>query len=1009
MTDADALRHIATCDLTALAEAFRPLSEKERRALRPAVKRFYRQIREHQWSIPWGRTVFAGEYATYRECYSAQPKPSKHLLYDAAQLGMLAVETPAIGTQIGVVGRHRNASWDLAAPWLSVLAGRGKPWVQKWSAKAIDAELLDWFSVRKLVGEGLCDEPESDAYLVSFGRDLCVAPFPLTDGGRVFGSASDYLRGNPELMPLVYRLFELDCPAFLNGGDPHELAYGRETWEFTMRVLVEEGLIDRERVIDRCLKKLAGEMAFGQDQGIPALLESINLADEELAARQRQLNALLAAPASRAVAFALKMARRLEKVGALDAQAFMETVGPAFQNPNKGPCADLLRLMKRVGDRVPESRAAGVGALVEYALFHPNSDIATGAVEHLITWREAISKSTSGELRALAEDLPAPARLGLRELLGDGADSRQNGAAEADLDRLRARAAALPPRFRALAGVDGALAATEAGAMPASLHFDILEVPVSTGCAPVAPIGSADELLDFVSENEWGGMNFERILDGVSRLGFERTGDFDRRAAPLLKRLAGAGVFGTLMPTHYAFSRLLHRWLSGELRRRATLRHTLRGAAGRMVRALFGRSGPTARGGRGTERIEALSIQLAEGVALPVLAMPTHEGGWVSGLALVERWAAYEAANRTPAACDVEQALWRLMPDARAEALERAGGLTHRWAPAIRWALGSGGETVPSCAGDDRRIWMAAAHARCPGKHFDNLVGLRAFAQGESHVPDTQYTWRAPAIEPAKDADRSWISRAAARKRLDLSVKPPNAFRYRPWWEGIWANDIAQAALRFPLNRDVLFANSVYQLLEALDVRSAALPELTDLLLNPDEPCTGNAALALVVAMVSANAETRGAAVDAAIACIQDGRLDAEQLAAVVVLVGLRPWSKLNRLCECLAEVARVSPLHAYGTAVAMERLAAGYEAAPRDIHHVLTLLLDLQAGLGLGPPDEAGDVLVTLTGASKAAKLARQLRHLEPSSDDPLRAVRLAMLEARITRAARWAGQERD
>jgi len=112
---------------------------------------------------------------------------------------------------------------------------------------------------------------------------------------------------------------------------------------------------------------------------------------------------------------------------------------------------------------------------------------------------------------------------------------------------------------------------------------------------------------------------------------------------------------------------------------------------------------------------------------------------------------------------------------------------------------------------------------------------------------------------------------------------------------------------------------------------------------------------------------------------------------------------KLNRLCECLAEVARVSPLHAWVVAGALETLLASYKSLPEDVRHVLALLLELMTQLGLAPGDKARAVIAGNKSGGKTGSLVKALAALEPKPTAAADEARVLIAERRVERAERW------
>ncbi len=201
--------------------------------------------------------------------------------------------------------------------------------------------------------------------------------------------------------------------------------------------------------------------------------------------------------------------------------------------------------------------------------------------------------------------------------------------------------------------------------MPATLTFDLMAVPVLAGVQPIVPVNSVEELIDAVAhavETIESADDVERILDGISRLCNQRPADFQRRSAPLAKRVAesewGQGTRGLatrgIVPE--SMYQLLLLWLCGSL---PPPRYEFQGCA--AIDLFF------------DGRLKELIERLRSGRAAPLLAGPTHQGGWIDPCVFVDRLAALRRAGVEPPEYDMVQALLRL----------RRTGVRRRW-PARR-------------------------------------------------------------------------------------------------------------------------------------------------------------------------------------------------------------------------------------------------------------------------------------------------------------------------------------
>jgi hypothetical protein len=236
-----------------------------------------------------------------------------------------------------------------------------------------------------------------------------------------------------------------------------------------------------------------------------------------------------------------------------------------------------------------------------------------------------------------------------------------------------------------------------------------------------------------------------------------------------------------------------------------------------------------------------------------------------------------------------------------------------------------------------------------------------------------------------------------------------------PKREGGWAGSNAWItdwmAMIWPLNVDPFLADGARALSQRVNSpASAAEPNYAYLapLLEPDRPWTELAYLAAWIALASKDADSRGSAMDAMIAAVEDGRADWR--AAADVLLRLLPgeWIKLNRVADACREISRVSPLHSWWVAEFLQSFVAGLEEPPRDLYQLLTLLVELLSGLQLAVGAPARERLATLQVPGRGAKAVEQLLAHAPTeiSADAKKSLHQCT-QSRIERAARWPGRD--
>jgi hypothetical protein len=651
------------------------------------------------------------------------------------------------------------------------------------------------------------------------------------------------------------------------------------------------------------------------------------------------------------------------------------------------------------------------------AISHPATEVQEQAVAMLESWSARLHADHAAEIRERWANLAASVRPRAERLVEElcrslpaRADATVTDSdPESKIQGLLEEAGGIDASWRERAGVDAAIQAVRAGRVPGPLEFDLLEARVLTGVAPIAPIQSVDELLDAVAhavETMDSADELERILDGISRLCDQRPPDFHRRSDPLVKRLSDSHAvdeFSRLLADRMSesFYQLLMVWLCGPWP--------------------ASRYNPIALHRFFDGRVQELIQRVVQRRAQPLLAAPTHEGGWIDPVVLVKRLAALFQNGDEPRSFDLIQAILRLAPDGRQEALAAAGELPGHVGRAVRWCLGS--EEGPNAEdGSHTSLWLAAGRARYPTGTLEDLrVLMIGKDQPDAFVP-ARYVWK-PQTRP--DTSLRWphdfypIAMAVEPEPLldgGITVWPTVALHLRhehvqhvPAWQcgflTTWR--IGMISQIWPLCLDPFLVGGVYALGQRLDMPASTLAPNHAFLrpwLEPDRPWSELACLAVWLGLVSKDADSRQVALDALIEAVGDGRANPAAMADVLARLVPGGWVKLNRVADALGETARLSPLHSWFAAETLQELLARLAQLPRDAHFVLSLLRELLVDLGTVLPPPSRMCLETLEGSSKTAKMARALLNLRPASDPTkLRFAAIQAMEARIARARRW------
>jgi hypothetical protein len=951
-----------------------------------------------------------------------------------ARLAMLACCPWSQAKQVNSSGR---GMFPNRGPWMAavcrILSDRRPDWATEWVALQLEVEgwawqvALGWRDVRELMKAGVIERPAGDGYI----RLLAASGFTEFDPER----DADVLETD------VWRLFEVDTRAFdmvpdpkkidrhrwLRGGRvivPGELHVVYDGWPRRLCELAHRGEIDRARLLDATLAALWHDFRGPMRTGLLRFLELVGPEDEEIGARQATYLELLRNPQGPVVGIALKALARLKKARQLDCRAFLEAVPAAFGISAKSQPKSALALIDRVTKDVPDHLPGAVDA-VGAALNHQSADVQEKAVDLLVKWKQADAALDLGRVTEAAIFLGAQHRRRLEELAGSreagfaaetgkAAEKDAFAAGEADERRrsVSRRLAALPQWVRTATGLDGIEEALHSDNLPPAFHPDPGQCPVLSGVEPIEPIRDVDELIDAVShlfEIVDGPEEIERIVDGLMRLGGRTTDDFESKTKGIRHPKFGSDWVGETAPGLLIWCvpgliELIGRWLQTDIRDpwQTGRRDDLPALAAYA------------------QRVHTFLPRWEKGLFGPVLATPTHRGGWIDPRVFVARLRETLDAGQIPDRFDLIGALLRLAPDFRQNALESAAELASPYGPIVRYALG--GDERPTQADRDRaEEWLAAGRTRQPRGFLEDLRILGLNDQEPDGVTPAVYRFQSQ-IDPEELKISRWVLRHGSRcvdvtpRTLaagSLTPRPTVALAAGLLLQGQvmsffqeWQQELM--AWLWPANPDATLALACDRLMSRLNDKGSMFEPVIGLmspLLAVDRGWSEIGLVAIWLGLLSRNDRARGIGIDALIDGIVDGRADPEALAKTLLHIASGGWIKLNRLAESLREVTRTSALAERVAARILDPLIASWESVPRDGHHILTLQLDLLSNLQQAPSDAARAKLADVRGSGKAAKLAKHLCRLEARSDAPaMRQAALEAAEGRLGRAERIA-----
>ncbi|MGN6543866.1 MAG: DUF7824 domain-containing protein [Aureliella sp.] len=703
------------------------------------------------------------------------------------------------------------------------------------------------------------------------------------------------------------------------------------------------------------------------------------------------------------VGHALGGLETLHKAKKLDADAYFTAMPSALLIDKK---AQPIKAMKLAAKLLKEknfsgSRATAAGALTP-ALQHANPDVQQEAVALLESLKDSIALELADELSQLADAVAVPLRPRFGELLkslkvapeiqspsgsSKATRARPKGLSSATVvsstsepeptntpasEEYIGRAEALPESLRRASGVDAALQALASAAPPAIVPIEKHVIPRCDPSGAVIPIASLEELIATVSaviERVEHVMDLERILDGIARFHKEQPDDFEQRVAALRQRLtkrAERGELGRFSGADHELMQLIHTWLELPALPPSESVHWYR------MRAWFLNARIDAICGRIRE--SRWKVNPRHTTPMPLLSLPTHQGGWIDPIVLVERLEKhYVEHSEHPCYFDLAQAMLRLAPDGRAQALQRLSKPSYyNGDTLLRYALGDDCQLKESGGWGIEVAMIAAVRARAVSlgdpDYQPALPVAKAFFDENEAVHVTGAMMDDPTI-PFSLAEVAFSYQPFIVKAFD-----PHD---RQWWVDAWE------AMTNPM-----------------DTAASCMAGHMVHLMDPEATWTYEACRLAVVASSNDRNETRVYATDALIESIARALVIPAQLGRA--LAKCMKQIVLSRTLNVLKQVAQASHLHHWVVLEALDHCIVQLPEMPKDLHLILGQMLESAMVLEAAPSAEACEKLKALTGKTKTGRLATELLQLSASSAWKRRIDEL-ICSATLERAERW------
>jgi hypothetical protein len=972
-------------DFVGLRNFFKDLSESERRQLAPAASEMFNAASQSRVE------TFFDHWPESTKARAIERSTAQALHKVAAFSCVLACcrlsEIRSAHRDFNLMACVEFVSDELGALPVQVLADRNPKWAQSYVNWLVEQtrqsfSSIKWLFIWRFVRAGICERPDSPLYFRAFSMTAWVS--------RAFGDVGplpDFMsRHCKELQAELWSLFTVDEAV-------HGQLWSLDThsWENVLTVLQERKLLPRARLLQESLRALNRDFRQIQHRWYTTFHEHLAPSLEERKALEADYRALLPARLGTTIKLALNALETLDKAGQLDAPELVDSISPVLEDSAKHIAVQALRLLDSILLKSPDLQIKAVSVL-SHGLLHPAADVNERAFKLIARHSTPEDTDLLAVISERVQHAAPSVQMLAEEWLGPV------GGTEAvtpthDPESLLKRARALPTDLLRLAGLS-----EREGLVRHPLNFARTEVPCLDPEAKLEPTVDLDELVEVATRQTVApedADDWERIYDGVARLGLHRPPHFTDLTGQLAKHLASTNLAFLDDDVVGVMRQFLRIWLSGAVMPRIP-------EPGRFLGRFL------------LERVGHISHRLASGIAQGLLSCPTHRGGWIDPEVLVERALRLQTAGGSSDRLDWVLAIFRLAPDRRHRALVNAKALNDETGAALRYALG-GPLEESQCR--SMWLWAAASRSRDPDsrdpsieRRFPSLGGEQAapaefehFVYSSRNVVFGQERMviDVKASPPMReDKDQPYITvlyQSDGRPgRRTYSFRTNNLVDVR-WLASIW-----------PMRREPYFALAVSELGFNMDWAGTHWQHKAwyEPLLDPDCPLGEMAMLLLAVGLASKQPVECGLATDILIAGIADGRIEGGDLGTSMGKLLFSWLVKPNRWAHCLAEAARVSPLHSRIVRAAIERaLADAKGSPPHGLHTLLELLYQLSVGTGEAVHDvRTLEFLSGLKGSSKLAKAAKQLITLPDNPEPTYRAKADAIaLEGRLERAERW------
>lgn len=1058
---------IIAADASRCMDFFKSMQESQRKELAPRAVQWVSALngfvnRERPQFLVFDKSA-STDIEFYTSIQSGKvvfPTPFRTESFPVARLAALATN--------GLPELKRLGNKGLPEPLgaAQVLMERKPAWLDKWCAYVLkEAPATHWRTLHALEKAGICTLDHTSAYWVSMlcslsaERDLYDAV--LSKEGDLREMLWDML-ADPGVASMLAEPEQIAQEIFRKrwntGGDIFATMQvgtrqGTQLWQEALLKLADEGLIDRNRLIDYSFVCLSGTAEKEAKRSVYQVVSTADFAiklNEQLTAGETHLYAsrfcsLLKATHKDVSTYASNTLASLPNQY-LNVEDICTEIVPAFLNKSKEPAEAALKLLTRLSQNFSDQRDC-LGPAILSAFSHSSKDIHKKALALVDSSKILVLPSVLAEFRERIDMILGIERANAMKLAAkyqkDGDDPKPVTKASSfvtatertpdtarieELSVTRTDTMRTPARFdpsawserlealdahlRLLAGVDSAFAACQS-----SIVFDQpvnlagLDYPRLDASQAIEPISSLDDLIYMctkIMSGRCAALDVEAMLDGISRLCHDRPPDFNQKTDALRQKVSRDNEETSLIGWDSIWRQVILAWLDSS------------------------QSGPfysikiTPVNFLG-HRCYAVAKRASHKQAAPLLAAPTHRNGWLDPAVLVSRLTEYSQLKLQPDQADFIQALLRLAPDNSSAALGKAAAITGEIGEALRYALG--GADIGKVKTPE--YWVAALRAREPQGSNEELRkllprfgpdGPEAAVYNEDLGPVQEFAKQTsgfgspslPNFLPVASADpnfpndfgtgaigMSWTGHQQALAHRSRYHFYPTVMLH----DNMIKWDTGLESYQWLHNRESLLALYAKNILLNIESIGSYWHSEFDLIFDPDISMSANGRYLLCLAMSSKNNDLSRLAIDGLIAAVGERRISAQGYGQVMAHILPTGVITAVRWIRGLRDAAKVSALHAWFVWRSVGIVIAQAGITSTQQIPFLELLAEIQVEHQFVIDDTLRGVLSGITGSGKAAKIGKTLLSFSPSAgaSSSLSQATLECLQSRLRRAERW------